>query len=318
MKTTTLLLILVGLQFSAVASTITAIASGNWTNNAVWSCSCQPTKNDNVIIPSGITIKIPALTTIDLTTGPVINISVSGTLTMNGVLNLDKTDVMTINSGGTVNSTLIWPFAGDVNSGGTDIFISPLAPVTGLAYITNSTLPITLTSFESEILGNSVLLKWISQSEENFNYYSVERSQDGTTFTSIAEVKGAGNSTTSLSYSWEDKNPIPGKSYYRLKAIDMDESEQAFKIIMVQFTATQKDVAVYPNPVVDGKFTLQLNFTPTDQDVFVIHSADGKTVYQKSLTASDTMVVLPENSVGNYFVEVITTKEKLYKHVIVQ
>src|SRR4051812_18210537 len=85
-------------------ATITAINNGNWGSNSTWSCNCQPGNDDNIIIPAGKTVTLTGPVLLFL--GPVINITIGGTLVLNNAsLSLDSSDVVSILTGGTIAGT---------------------------------------------------------------------------------------------------------------------------------------------------------------------------------------------------------------------
>ncbi len=83
-------------------------------------------------------------------------------------------------------------------------------------------LPIELLNFSGIYENNIVQLYWTTSSEKNNDYFTIERSIDAVNFNIITIVKGAGNSTKTLSYSTEDFNPPQGTIYYRLKQTDFN------------------------------------------------------------------------------------------------
>jgi hypothetical protein len=169
------------------SATITAVGSGNWTNNAVWSCNCQPTNSDDIVIPSGRTIT--ANSPIILFFGPVITITVAGTLSLqNTSLQLDASDVVNIVSGGKIMGT--GALGGLIFSGVTPIPVTPGSSINGPISVSNGVLPIKLIYFRSTTVDDGIKLEWASAEEKNFDYYDIARSEDGTSFTSIARVTG--------------------------------------------------------------------------------------------------------------------------------
>ena len=78
-------------------------------------------------------------------------------------------------------------------------------------------------------------MEWSTASEYNSDYFSVERSIDGQTWKQVQEVQAAGNSTSRIDYDWLDQDPIHGLSYYRLKQIDYDGTEELFDAVFVMF-----------------------------------------------------------------------------------
>jgi Reeler domain len=90
-----------------------------------------------------------------------------------------------------------------------------------------STLPLTLSSLSAVQLNESeVNIKWQTQYEQNTERFDVESSVDGSTWTKIAAIAAAGNSSVAKNYSYTDKKPAAYNTsiLYRLKMIDRDGS----------------------------------------------------------------------------------------------
>ena len=86
-----------------------------------------------------------------------------------------------------------------------------------------TTLPIELLYFRAKVTDmETVRLEWKTASEINNDYFTVERSQDGTAWEAVTKVKGAGNTTEEQWYTGFDERPYPGTSYFRLKQTDYD------------------------------------------------------------------------------------------------
>jgi hypothetical protein len=86
----------------------------------------------------------------------------------------------------------------------------------------SGTLPITLTSFTATLNKDIVLLDWSTSHEQNNKYFTMERSPDGTSFSFLGKVSGAGTSTAAGSYHLVDYAPREGTNYYRLSQTDLD------------------------------------------------------------------------------------------------
>jgi len=94
-------------------------------------------------------------------------------------------------------------------------------------------LPIELVKFETIPENNSVKVKWETNSEVNNDYFTIEKSNDGTQFLPVGTVHGAGTSSATLSYSFVDDQPYQGINYYRLKQVDYDGQFTYSKTISV-------------------------------------------------------------------------------------
>ncbi len=106
-------------------------------------------------------------------------------------------------------------------------------------------LPEELVSFEAYLKRDWVELIWETASENNSDYFSVERSTDLYNWKEITTVEAAGNSTQTIDYTTVDPMPEPGMNYYRLKAVDFDGKITYSDVRSVENTA---DVIFYPNP----------------------------------------------------------------------
>lgn len=112
-------------------------------------------------------------------------------------------------------------------------------------------LPITLTSFNGELLqdasGKGIQLNWATASEINTCCFSVERSEDGKNFSDIGRVDGALNSITQKLYSFNDKNPLHGINYYRLREEDVNGMYSFSSVIAIDNSSAQADVNIFFN-----------------------------------------------------------------------
>ena len=113
----------------------------------------------------------------------------------------------------------------------------------------NIVLPIELTNFTAKQLNTKTQLEWVTASETNNNYFTVERSLDGINFTSIETVKGANNSTTTLDYGAFDEGPAVGINYYRLKQTDYNGDYKYSAVISVNYLSKGASFRnLHPNP----------------------------------------------------------------------
>jgi hypothetical protein len=135
-------------------------------------------------------------------------------------------------------------------------------------------LPITLTNFEAKAVGRSILLKWSTATEINFDYFSLQRSADGLSFSTIAKINGHGTTTETQHYSFEDRSPMVGKNYYRLQSTDFDGYQEIFEIIVAEFK-TEAKVYVYPQPATDGRVHIDLLFSPSASTLIRVLQLNG-------------------------------------------
>lgn len=84
----------------------------------------------------------------------------------------------------------------------------------------HSALPSVLLNFDAILVDKKVELTWASDSEQNNNFFTIEKSKDATNFETVTTIKGFGNYSSLISYFETDYSPYDGISYYRLKQTD--------------------------------------------------------------------------------------------------
>jgi len=101
----------------------------------------------------------------------------------------------------------------------------------------------------------------------------VEHSTDGDRFAVIGSVDAAGTSARTVDYRFLDVNAPNGISYYRLRLIDLDGTEEYSDVVAVM--REQGVILLYPVPVDDALF-----WSPLDEQVthVLIHDALGRTL----------------------------------------
>ncbi|OAQ38319.1 hypothetical protein A5893_16155 [Pedobacter psychrophilus] len=121
----------------------------------------------------------------------------------------------------------------------------------GLAImVNNSVLPIKLTSFKAVPSGNYVNVNWVTENEENNNFFTIERTLDGHNYEIVGKVNSVGNTKTSVNYDFVDDNPFGGTSYYRLKQTDFDGKYIYSELVTVKrLSGANSALNIYPNPV---------------------------------------------------------------------
>ncbi|MCR9251185.1 MAG: hypothetical protein NXI20_12220 [bacterium] len=121
-------------------------------------------------------------------------------------------------------------------------------------------LPIELISFNAEQKSNSVILNWSTASEINNDFFTIERSYDGIIFEVIEEVRGAGNSSSTLNYEYQDHPDYNGAIYYRLSQTDYDGTIEVFSPIFLEYNIEDIQLKIFPTMVSSGQdVTIQIN-----------------------------------------------------------
>ncbi|MGB3154935.1 MAG: T9SS type A sorting domain-containing protein [Chitinophagaceae bacterium] len=149
----------------------------------------------------------------------------------------------------------------------------------------NNPLPVQFLLFNVRCMGNGVLINWKTAQEQNSNYFNVERSPDGISWTTTGTLQAAGNSTIERTYSYNDNNPLPGGAMYRIAEYDVDGRIQYTSIIRSDCEAKDR-WRLWPNPVQE---MLWVNITATGASSATVKVFDSK----GSLILSQHHALLP-------------------------
>lgn len=173
-------------------------------------------------------------------------------------------------------------------------------------------LSVKLLSFTATKVTNGAEMVWKTQNEQNYTYFTIERSNnDGKTFV----VLGGPAADASGEYSFLDKAPPIGADKYRLKIVDLNGTITYSNIVTLIYTNStnhdinSSDIVVYPNPT-SGKVNLTINKT-TVTSGFTIQISNNLGVVVKSGNSSQPywQTDMGDLMPGTYFIQVINKKD---------
>ena len=99
-----------------------------------------------------------------------------------------------------------------------------------------TTLPVELTAFSASIEDKQVKLDWMTYTETNNAYFTIEKSKDGVEWEVLYIMSGQGNSNQSHLYTLFDSSPFEGESFYKLSQTDFNGESKELKIESVNFS----------------------------------------------------------------------------------
>ncbi len=108
-------------------------------------------------------------------------------------------------------------------------------------------LPIELQTFDAFLVDRNVVLNWSTISENNNDFFELQRSFDGVTFETFEILSGAGTSQELIQYSTIDYLPMANLSYYRLKQVDYNGNSSFSAVRAVDFSSNLS-INLFPNP----------------------------------------------------------------------
>ncbi len=141
-------------------------------------------------------------------------------------------------------------------------------------------LPIDFISLKAYSTNSGVMVDWITQ-ESNTDFYDVEYSTNGQTFIKIATIKASGSSLNSVqNYNYNHTTPQNGNNYYRIKSVDISGSIKYSSVVLVAISnTTTTSITVYPNPIKNGKVTVQFNNISKGTYNIYISNVIGQAIY---------------------------------------
>jgi len=225
---TTLVICFALLSINSEATTITLVTNnGDWTSNSSWDLNRAPQAGDTIIVPTAMTVNIYT----NVTISGYVYVHVYGTLAFNhsSKLDLGSTSKIFVHAGGKITSS-DGSASDQVRIGGTTVYKGNSGTLNGPVLLTSGgqspiseiPLPVKFVSFTVARKQDKVLVEWSTAQESNSSNFIVERSENGTSWTAIASVKAAGESSTLVNYSYTDKSINAPVVYYRVKQVDID------------------------------------------------------------------------------------------------
>jgi hypothetical protein len=148
---------------------------------------------------------------------------------------------------------------------------------------TSSPLPIELLSFTGSLHEKYNLLEWVTATEKNNDFFTLQRSYDGMFFETIGTIKGARNSNLPLNYSFKDNHPKNGITYYKLWQTDYDGTTSNSTIIELKRKINSCVVSAFPNPS-SGSCELNIETACIGDYTIFINDMSGRELYNEKIS----------------------------------
>jgi hypothetical protein len=179
--------------------------------------------------------------------------------------------------------------SGSVMSG----VVSEFSPFTLASSSPSNPLPAELLYFTGGFNGENVDLNWATASEMNSDFFAVERSSEGLSFSELTRIQSAGYSTSLNEYSAVDTDPLPGLSYYRLRLVDIDGELKYSGVLFINTKGA-------------GELTIGNIFSEDGMLYFQINSKPGSRISLEIIDIAGRKIVVseeePENTHQQYTV----------------
>jgi hypothetical protein len=199
----------------------------------------------------------------------------------------------------------------EVNQNSYDPSGSTAGTGTSVVYIPFVVLPVKFVSFTATKNKNGAVLRWSVENEDaNTAYYEVQKSSNGTDFSSVTTVSAIRNGLSANTYSSSVDNLSAGLVYFRVKQVDKDGKFVFTQVKTVKIDG--KNLTAVPNPVKTST-TLSFELEENAAVILAVVDASGKQVYSSQVQgrkgANTTRIDMSKFATGNYTLKVQTATD---------
>lgn len=178
-----------------------------------------------------------------------------------------------------------------------------------------SVLPVKFTDVTATLQGSGVLLNWQNADYGETANYIVERSENGTDFIAVTQLR-----PQSINNQWIDIKPGGKTTYYRIKAVSLDNTVVYSKIVSVTKQKPFEQLSISPNPVKDGTVKVHLQGLDAGNYQLMVLNSAGETLVKRPVIASGNMeedIHLPASAKGIFYVQLKGRNTILKRSILV-
>lgn len=151
-------------------------------------------------------------------------------------------------------------------------------------------LPLDNITLALTVIDKSIKLNWQVEPDPDIRGFEIQRSSDNRSFISIG-FAGA-DAWPNTAYSFFDKNPLPGKSYYRIKVKYYTKTDNYSETRSANL-ATTMQLIVYPNPVTAHQLNFRIAGLKKGTYTIRLYDAASKIVFQTAQLLLQENCLLP-------------------------
>ena len=280
---------------------------GDWSTASNWDLNRVPVDGDSIVIPqwkgvvfdktdslANVYIKVIGGLTIQkkmrLGAASVIELTPTGKLNAWGAQR--KVEMITINGVRKYDEDApYWVFGPSFASASSGV--SP----NGFSL---TILPVHFNGFFVTRNNNNVVLNWSTAQESNNSNFEVQRSLDGSNWSTIAIMMGAGNSNTVQRYTFTDKNMTATAAYYRIKQVDIDGNYEYSIIKSIRAGEVAASTRIYAN---GNTVNIEFNKEVKSPITVRIISTNGQVIGQREFQQAAYRITMNlNNSVSGMYI----------------
>ena len=304
-------------SFNSMAATCSSLGNGAWDDPLNWSCGVVPGAGDSVIINVGDTV---ILSTTEVISGPPMIIVVNGFFlfdTPSAKLHLPCGSQVIITPTGQIASSGVGQPSHNIKICGDFVWEGSDGPLTGPVILVGpGPLPIELVYFSASINLETISFEWMTASEINNDFFTLEGSINGSNWNLIETISGELNSTTNIIYNREFNNREDEFIYFRLKQTDLDGKYDYSDVITAEREKIE-NFRMYPNPLKDR--SLKINVDSELSYSVMIFNLSGAIVYElKNIETREIWINDLDVPSGIYMVSVQTSNDQIVNKLVIE
>lgn len=176
-------------------------------------------------------------------------------------------------------------------------------------------LPVELTNFMIKFCDNGVIsLGWSTASEQNSDYFILQKSCDGFYYFNIDTIKANGFSNVNLNYEYIDNNPCNEDNYYRLIEVDIDGNKEIFSPQYIYCNRSMGFI-LYPNPT-SGILNIEFQKKIEELTEIYLYDSSGKIIYENLFYGNSHKIDMTYYSNGEYIIIISNKEGSIVKKII--
>jgi len=182
-------------------------------------------------------------------------------------------------------------------------------------------LPIQITKIEAVCGENGTNINWTSETKNDNEFYTVEKSVDGADFTELTKIKSTAKNNNTKTFTVLDSDKSLGQVYYRVSHTDANKITSISEVINTNCIQKTITAMAYPNPCTN-QLSVILNGSIGENAEIKICDALNREIEKKSLTISQEAQTenfnLGAQEAGIYFLSVKTSSQNACYKIIRQ
>jgi len=170
-----------------------------------------------------------------------------------------------------------------------------------------STLPVEFLNFNATCDKSKIRIEWVTASETNNDYFTIERSSDAINFQSVGTVQGAGTSNSMVEYTFFDNSTNNDLlTFYRIKQTDFNGDFSYSSITKIKCENLDNNDFFFYAGSSTNEIMCEIFLNDSGYRVLEILNEQGQVLIQRKMELSKGKNIFPLNFIelsnGIYFI----------------